>query len=462
MDIKTTKDKVNDNHLNKTKKERIFGETKDRRIALLPHEAKHHMYDGVGSLATLFEGTAPIEVLRSRAIKILDANPWLASRLITDDRTGLPTLQIPSTPGLSPFFRTVLVNDICGKEVNTRAFLREAYIKPLSMSYADLFARQGFKSIDADEPLFKIRICTGNDGKFVLLLSISHGLGDGTTLYQVGRMLSLSGSIMPLQPERIHTFSDVLAESGKYLIPGSGWLPRSVQAEKNDKYKWLLTSSAVSSTKESRNSVEMNIEENIHWENSPQRSDILNSGIFRVSPDWLKAQKTTFMCPGNDVQWISSTDALTSWFMKRSGVSAGIMFVDARGRIPGLKSSHVGNYCVAFLYYPGEFANPVTIRRSLKAFSPRCINGSQAGPGNRVAFVNNLAPHFIEYNFGLQCQQLLQFPLFPPELGCPTIFDSAMLIFHPRAGELAAGIKTSKMWDICNDSVLEERLNPFG
>jgi hypothetical protein len=123
-----------------------------------------------------------------------------------------------------------------------------------------------------------------------------------------------------------------------------------------------------------------------------------SSGIFRIKSSWLNEQKASFSCADKDVRWVSTNDVLTSWFMKTSRASAGLMTVNARNRVTGLTSAHAGNYQVTFLYYPEEFAEPCDIRKSVDRFSASNGNDIKTGRGERVAFISSWTQFYKDFD----------------------------------------------------------------
>jgi hypothetical protein len=432
---------------------------KGRLLDLLPQEVKHIMYDGASNIAATFEGEPPLALLHTRAREILTANPWLAARLCTDNQTGQPSLWVPGgQPPLSPFFEHIEIARVCSTGTDIDALLQEAYTIPLSKPCADLYAGHGFKCLDRDEPLCKIRICTGDDERFVILMSMCHVLGDGRTFSQIYSMLDPAMDVTPLDPVRVLSIQTELDASG--CFPGSRWMPRSIHIKNNRRYNWLMASKAMRSTKESRALV--GITDDIEEEDSELNPVDFKGGIFRIDSSWLKGQKLSFRPTDQEVGWISSNDVITSWFMNRSKASIGLMIVDTRERLARLRSDHVGNYQVSFPFYPEEYATPAAIRRSLKDFSVPCSEDSAPRAGGSVALITNYTHAYRDLDFGAGCRLLAHFPVFPLELNSPTMIDSALLVFCPREGELAAVLWTNRFDAFFDGTALGEPITLFG
>merc|ERR1712176_700566 len=91
-------------------------------------------------------------------------------------------------------FNVVDVKDLPGvDDVNGAIDLLNMYVgpetPPLAPPLEALVCKTGELSIDKDVPLVRIRLITDNSG-FALILTISHAIGDGATLYQIHKQFS--------------------------------------------------------------------------------------------------------------------------------------------------------------------------------------------------------------------------------------------------------------------------------
>ncbi len=427
---------------------------KEHFIVLLPHEALN-MYDSAVTTATVFSGEAPVEFLALRVQEILDENPWLTARLCTNDRNEV-CLRIPAEVTVYPFYEQVNITDVCaGGDGGTRTMIRQASEPPLSDPLAALFTKQGFKCLDKDEPLFKVRLCIGNDGMCILLVSMSHVFGDGSTLYNIYRMLAPDSPVVAMTPERLTGFQQHLVKSD--CIPGSCWLPRTLKANGNEKLDWLLKSKAMRSTAMSR--AFSGLSEAQLGEDGMPRPSTFGGGLFRVDSKWIEQKKAQFE-PESNVPWLSANDVISSWYFNTSGASAGVMTVDVRQHINGLTPAHAGNYQVGLLYYPNEYKTPSSIRRAITRFPSYPESDGKAGTGETVALISNWAKFYTELDYGEACHLIMHFPLVPPELSTPTLVNSIMIVFRPRVGELAVALGADNVERFFDGTVLGVPLFP--
>jgi len=153
--------------------------------------------------ATFYEGILPQQQIMERIAAIVDANPWLAGRLVTDRQTKQPVLWVPDVPCAEQSFN--LVED---------ATVHEGMpYDELSKRVAEHGVWPGFLCLDADRPLFKVTIIRCSPERFVLTMSLSHAIADGDTFYQIYRMMDKSQPINLLQPARVQSFAGQAREA---------------------------------------------------------------------------------------------------------------------------------------------------------------------------------------------------------------------------------------------------------
>ena len=187
------------------------------RLSLLPSEITHHQYDAAITLATIFVGDMPSTFLSARVAAILSKNPWLKARLTATDNSQF-NFEISDSTALSDHYQEVNIADIC-ENASIECFMNTINTPPLQPALAALFTKQGFKCINNDTPLFKVSLCQSDNNTFVLLVSMSHVLGDGATLYQIYKMLSQDAEIISLTPDRDMNFQQKLEQLNPSFSP---------------------------------------------------------------------------------------------------------------------------------------------------------------------------------------------------------------------------------------------------
>ncbi|WP_027721180.1 hypothetical protein [Maridesulfovibrio zosterae] len=408
-------------------------------IPLQECEIIHNMYDAPVTFVTIFEGQPPSDFLQNRASQVLAANPWLASRLSNENQISKPCFYHPVKPELSPFYEQASVTDICKSGTSVDSILAETYTERLSPAMLKLFTKHGFNSLNKDEPLCKIRLCTGSDNRFMVLFSMSHILGDGFTAYRIYSMLNPSEPVASMIPQRIRSFQRIVDNTGGTF--GSIWFPKQESRSSNSKLDWMLDSKAIWSTKESREKVGLT-----HGEEQDILSNdvTFNGGIFQINTKWVAEQKKIFK-GDSKVPWISTNDIITSWFLKKSKADMGAMAINTRNRTPELGMLHAGNYQIGFLLTPDEYSSPCAIRESIATFSASTKPNSSPGLNNKLALISSWTQRYADLNFGTDYRLLIHIPLCPEELSPPVMMDSVMILFCSGNGSLSAAIKSTNI-----------------
>ncbi len=175
---------------------------------------------------TLYEGSAPIETLRSRLIIMLERNPWLTSRIVKKDTAdGIVAMAYSKTFDAE----SLLDQHFSVYDPGDVGF-------SLSMSYEELVhcllpvqCVRSKPATDSDVPLFKVAVVpieaeemADNHATplkkaitlpgFALIVSMNHTLGDGHTYYKLYGMLSADTDVEMLEPVRVAGFEEAKTE----------------------------------------------------------------------------------------------------------------------------------------------------------------------------------------------------------------------------------------------------------
>ena len=287
---------------------------------------------------TLYEGAAPIEFLRRQLALMLAENPWVTARIVKKSTPdGVVALAYARSFDLEQ-----------AVDQHLRVYEPGEVGLSLALPYEDLVnclkpvqCVRSKPATDEDEPLFKVAVVPveGSPG-FALVVSMNHTLGDGHTYYKLYGMLGADAPIEALDPVRIEAFeaakSEVIGESDNAMF----------------------TSAALS----------LGIVGTYLWGKLTRREpqSVL---IYSVDPEWVAKEKSRAKEEGQ-VPYISSNDALTSWFFSEMKADLNIMVANFRSREPsilGLTDRHVGNYEANVPYFPGDVENPALIRQSIRS-----------------------------------------------------------------------------------------------
>ena len=390
---------------------------------------------------TLYECAAPVEFLRHRLAMILEKNPWVTSRIVkTATADSVVALEYAKTFDLGPTI-----------DQHFSLYGPGNVGFSLSMSYEELVhcllpvqCARSKQATDEDEPLFKVAVVpieaedmdnnlattplqqTMTLPGFALVVSMNHTLGDGHTYYKLYGMISADKEVEVLDPVRVADFEEAKTE---------------VIGEKENA---MFTSSGIS----------LGIIGN-YWGSKVTRREPQNVCIHAVDPTWMAQEKIKTKQDGQ-VPFVSTNDALTSWFFREMKSDINLMLVNFRSRHPSvlnLPDYHVGNYEANLPYFPGDVETPALIRQSIRdadwAFRARRAGSPKTKiPGfwrllhNKAAIITNWATFYCDVNLQDNSQNnestikpKLHLPIMEPDGIITSVWNSA-IIFRPRAGEL--------------------------
>ena len=418
---------------------------------------------------TLYEGSAPVENLRNRLTIMLEKNPWLTSRIVkkgTED--GIVAMayskSFDAESLLDQHFSVYDPGDVG---------------LSFSMPYEELVhcllpvqCARSKQATDADEPLFKVAVVpiegkekAGDQASplqqaitlpgFALIVSMNHTLGDGHTYYQLYSMLSADADVKMLEPVRIAGFeeakTEVIGKNENAMFTSAGiglGIMGSYMGAKVIRRK-------------------------------PQ-----NVCIHTVDPAWAAHEKAKAKQAGQ-VPFVSTNDALTSWFFREMKSDLNIMVANFRSRnqsILGLEEHHVGNYEANVPYFPGDVETPTLIRQSICSADGRFRAHRAGSPPteipnflklvrNKCAIITNWATFYrdvvLQDNTPGNATRLYNPKLHLPIIETDGIITSVWnngIIFRPRAGELGILMITRRFdSDMLTDLKAKDGLNtPMG
>mgnify|MGYP003385275662 CR=1 FL=1 len=140
--------------------------------------------------ATIYNGSPP-ENLKSRVNAIAELNPWLVGKLLKKNKKV--SLQYPC--GAIPEADFIVLDHL--------NFPAPSY-NPVEHNpdFEQYFVEKGVKCLNKDKPLFRVIVAILNAHQFVLFVSMSHAVADGSTYYNIYNMLSAEAPPRALVMER--------------------------------------------------------------------------------------------------------------------------------------------------------------------------------------------------------------------------------------------------------------------
>ncbi len=181
-------------------------------VPLLAMESSKGLMEepGVTSI-TCYRGdlTKATVYIRARVKAIVDANPWLAGRLVRDKQHKNVQLVHPQTPVSDDLIERLFHPNPCKLRIGS-----EMPYEELSKEATSAVVKKGRKLINRPDLVTRITIVPDTNRReegFALIFSISHIAVDGQTYYQILNSLSTTGTIQPLRATRNHEASEKVA-----------------------------------------------------------------------------------------------------------------------------------------------------------------------------------------------------------------------------------------------------------
>ena len=269
--------------------------------------------------ATVYQGSPPIAQLKSRVNAIAELNPWIVGRLVRKKKKLVLRY---------PLGKVCDIDLVVTDEYKTNSYnpVRD------NPKFEKYFIEKGSACINNDKSLFRIILAVLNPHQFVMFVSLSHAVADGSTYYSIYNMLCANALPRSLIVERDESFSLII---------------RAVNREERKVFRTVAFL--------------MNVIGKVLWHGKHHVT------YCTVNPEWIELEKDTYLqrkvsggneekdgdasCilpaddwDGPDIPYISANDILTSTVLKALNADLGVMPVNFRNRIDGLSPNHCGNH----------------------------------------------------------------------------------------------------------------------
>ena len=308
---------------------------------------------------TYFRGDATSArcALAERLRLVLEANPWLAGRLVQHKRVVcLEWHEAPAAEALAAAAAVALHAPPggCGLRYGcTYQQLHSAIVDtPLEVPIA-------LKLVNKDAPLFRLSVVPdcNSDGKaaFALVVTVSHAVVDGRAFYEIHNMLSEGAHIHTLDPTRP---DDAAIDAAYREAFGSDavyfqlylfliylffcYIPSRVRLAVRGTLPKALYGMLFGDGNQARVACRL----------------VSNKAVARA--------KAAAAAEGT-VPWVSTNDVITSAFFKGVGCNIGGIAVDCRRRLPIAPDDGASNLENVLIMNAEDFAMPALVRRSVDA-----------------------------------------------------------------------------------------------
>ncbi len=196
--------------------------------------------------------------------------------------------------------------------------------------------------------------------------------------------------------------------------------------------------------------------------------------VHGVDPAWASQEKAKAMKEGQ-VPFVSTNDALTSWFFREMKSDLNIMVANFRSRTPAvldLAEQHVGNYEANVPYFPGDVETPALIRQSIRNADGGFRARRVGSPSTKVpkfstllrsksALITNWATFYRDVilrnsasdDEGYLHTPKLHLPIMETDGIITSVWDNG-IIFRPRASEIGI-LMITRRFD--SDALLQQK-----
>lgn len=258
--------------------------------------------------------------------------------------------------------------------------------------------------------LFRVTLvrASGSAGRFAVVVSLSHVVGDGSTFYALRAMLGLGAGARPLNAQRHLGFS-----AGLRSLLGGG----------NDTLAFLTSAGATAGV--------------LRTLLLSPRAQAMRAD---VSADWVAKEKAR-ACAGNGAAFVSTNDVVTSALLRALRCDVGLMSVNFRGRAAP-RADDAGNYEALVGYNSCDYTTPALLRSSLQhpGGGVRRVEGGRQLPGGlaaatcRVGLVSTWATFFTELVLPGGARLRHHLPIIDT---CAVPFADIAILFRPSPSALA-------------------------
>jgi len=277
---------------------------------------------------------AIVSVLKGRMADILRANSWLMSRcrhvsnpprlaLVEEDRFSNP----------EDYIHEAVEDNVRSSLVST---IKKAVIEHKITYLASLWDND-------DGKMTKFGILTSADKtSCAILFSLNHVLGDGSTLYQIWKMLDTTVPITQIIVERNHKFC-----TDKYVETKTSVMPEGVKPEGFAEHymgAWM------------GNCIKKGIAQDL-------KRKPLNCWQMTLDLDEISRRKQQY-ASGNS--FVSTNDIVLAWMRELLPKINHIFIpINFRNKMEGITTNMAGNYFQLPMLYNSDMESPLTVRNWL-------------------------------------------------------------------------------------------------
>lgn len=346
--------------------------------------------------------------IKERWHLIVNANPWLAGKLIRNKAHKRLQLEYAEE---SPIPEEVIDEIFLVNPPELEIHDKIPY-KQLLKAVKPIAVKDGHIIINKPYPTTLLTLVADSKKKttrFALIFSMSHIVADGQCYYNILNMLSTNGNIESLYAARKE-------EAIERTIDSVG------------RKEWRFVNSPM---------VSVNFLKGIFFGGKPKVYG------FYIDDNQINDRKTKAREDGK-TGFISTNDIITSSFFNFIKARFAMMAINLRMKLSGILNTDSGNYEAVVVYDKHGYARPSDIRQSLNE-GPPYLGVKNPLPGFLEAAFCKLGLITNWATFGKEivlagCEEILHLPLFPMHV----VGYEFAIIFRPKRGKTGLIVCTKK------------------
>ena len=372
---------------------------------------------------THYKGKAPVKYLQERVNSILKSNPWLKTRILKTKRgiVGVyPKEQLSSTDDNSTYFS--FSNDSQFSKLSLDMGYEE-----MSKLLMPLICKIGNNALNSDEQVFNVVVVeiekstAQEDGRYALVMSLCHVMGDGHTFYQLYSMLNDDNDQQFCGKQNLPSCYSLSVKRDEQFSKDV----RRVQGD--GLHDWALSLYFL---------IGMLL---VAFQQPAQMS------AYMLNNCWVEQQKkkvqenieNSTLPPS--ISFVSTNDLVTAWVSKLCRSEYLLMAINFRNKLEGYTDIMAGNYESLLLYNKPYAWDAYRIREPISNKSYRCKNERipavlETLKGHGI-IVSNWASFYKEIILP-NSKQIAHMPLLPTTR-FDLLFHDAAFIYRPSKESLA-------------------------
>lgn len=304
---------------------------------LYKEEFARYGRNGGVTAVTFYDGDADAAAthVRAKLREVVDANPWIAGRLVKKE------LVFPKVGSHA------LVEEIFSAQPDPAVHEGQDYLA-LNDACVKLGVKNAASLRKTQARVSKVVLVPVAEGRFALVISISHLIADGATYYAIQNMLADGAPVRALSVTRKHQ-TDLKSHELKAMLPAD--------------YKWVTSLTIIKAM--------------IKGTMSKPKGRAL---AYYVDEAKVAEIKDAAAKAG---QWVSTNDVLTSHFGIATGARLMLFTFSYRNRIADFVDTDAGNLEGTVLLDAPGYADPRCVRKAVSSGAPyhrHSLDGSPPAP----------------------------------------------------------------------------------